>query len=71
MKRIILPLLLFLTLLAVGCGGPSAGPEPTATAEEARGEVLPLDETRWELDSILGAPIVPETALTIRFVNNY
>jgi heat shock protein HslJ len=71
MKQIIIPLLLFVTLLGAGCGGTAATtPVPTPAPATPRGEALPLDETRWELNSVRGVPLAPDSAITIRFVNN-
>lgn len=70
MKQIIIPLLLFAAVLAGACSGPDAAADATATPAPPRGEALPLDETRWELDSMLGVPLVPESAISIGFVNN-
>ncbi len=66
--------LLFLTALLLlaalfGCSGPAGTVEPAPTPLPARGEMLPLDESRWELQSLHGAALFPETAITIRFVN--
>jgi heat shock protein HslJ len=65
-----LALLLVITALLFGCGGPSSTAEPVPTPLPARGEMLPLDESRWELQSLRGGELVPETTVTIRFVNS-
>jgi heat shock protein HslJ len=63
-------LLVLTALILGGCSGPSSTAEPVPTPLPARGEMLPLDESRWELQSLRGAGLVPETAVTIRFVNS-
>lgn len=63
--------LLLLTVVLLGaCSGPSSTAEPVPTPLPARGEMLPLDESRWELQSLRGEGLVPETVVTIRFVNS-
>lgn len=52
-------------LFLAACSAPTSAPVPPA----GRGRALRLDESRWELQTLNGAPLVAGSAIDIRFVN--
>jgi heat shock protein HslJ len=70
-KQRICLLLILAALLLAGCNGATTAEPPEPAPLPERGEPLPLEETRWDLQSMHGDPLVPESDITIWFVNNH
>lgn len=72
MNRIPIGLLALATIAGLclaACAGPLDDPAPVPSPAADRGRALNLDESRWELQTLNGAPLLSGTSITARFVN--